>query len=260
MRTSTTTLMTALMIGSLGLAGSVSACGGYGGGYGGYGYNNYGYNHKKVVVQKIYIEPRYDRCYHPEHCYTYVFPGDTWGSICSREYGNRNLWKNLVSYNGFRSGANLFVGQKLMLPVINSDGSLAASDAPAGTPFIAQTPAVAPVETTQFSAPSAPSAPSAKLQIESEPSLPSVAVGSTVTLDGQEFGSDQGAVRLRISGMALPAEVIEWNGSSAKVKLPAMDLTSAMRADIEVIRADGSLASQSAIQLTPATNRLALGN
>ena len=257
MKTSTTTLMAALLVGTLGFASIASACGGggYKGGYGGYGYNNWNYNnHKKVVVKKIYIQPRYDQCYHPDHCFVYVFPGDTWGSICQREYGNRNLWQNLVSYNGFRSSAKLVVGQKLMLPVINADGSLAASDAPAGVPFVDETPAAAPVETTQ------PSAPSAKLQIESEPSLPNVAVGSIVTLDGQEFGSEQGAVRLRISGMALPTEVIEWNATSAKVKLPEMDLAGAMRADIEVIRADGSLASQSAIQLSPATNRLALGN
>lgn len=251
MRTSTTALMAALTIGSLSLAGTAMACGG---GYGGWNYNKNWNNHKKVVVKKVYIEPRYDRCYHPDHCYVYVFPGDTWGSICFREYGNRNLWRNIVSYNGFRTGSPLVVGQKLMLPVINSDGSLAASNAPAGTPFFAETPAAAPVENPQSSA------PSANIQIDSEPSLPNVAVGSTLALDGQEFGSEQGAVRLRISGLSLSAEVIEWSATSLKVKLPEMDLTSAMRADLEVFRADGSLASQSPIQLTPAVNRLALGN
>lgn len=255
MRTSTTALIAALTIGSLSLAGSALACGGYGGGgYGGWNYNKYYNNHKKVVVKKVYIEPRYDRCYQPDHCYTYVLPGDTWGSICSREYGNRNLWRNVVSYNGFRTGTPLVVGQKLMLPVVNSNGSLAASNAPAGAPFIAEAPAAAPVQSSQ------PSAPSANVQLQSEPSLPNVAVGSTLALDGQQFGSEQGAVRLRISGMSLPAEVIEWDATSLKVKLPEMDLTSSMRADIEVIRADGSLASQSAIQLTPAVNRLALSN
>jgi hypothetical protein len=253
MRLSTTALMTALTIGSLGLAGSASACGG--GGYGGYGYNNYNncYSHK-VVYKKIYVEPCYDRCYHPEHCFVYVCPGDTWGDICFREYGTRNVWQRIVSYNGCRSGMPLVVGQKLMLPVINTDGSLAASDAPAGAPFAAETPAAAPVENVQSSA------PSANIQVESEPSLPSVAVGSSLSLDGQEFGSEQGAVRLRISGLTMPAEVILWNATSLKVKLPELDLTAAMRADIEVFRADGSLASQSAIQLTPAVNHLAMSN
>lgn len=249
MRTSTTALIATLTIASLSLAGSASACGGYGG----YGYNNW-YNHKKVVVKKVYVEPRYDRCYHPDHCYVYVFPGDTWGSICHREYGNRNLWRNLVRYNGFRIGTPLVAGQKLMLPVINSDGSFETSNAPAGTPFVAQAQAAAPAQSPQ------PSVPSANIQPESEPSLPNVAVGSTLALDGQQFGAAQGAVRLRISGMSLPAEVIQWNAANLKVKLPEMDLTSAVRADIEVFRADGSLASQSAVQLTPAVNHLALSN
>lgn len=258
MRISTTALMAALTIGSLSLAGSASACGG--GGYGGYGYNkynNYNYNHKTVVVKKIYVEPCYDRCYYPNHCFTYVCPGDTWGDICFREYGARNVWRNICTYNGFRTGMPLVVGQKLMLPVINTDGSLAASSAPAGVPFAAQTQAAAPVENFQSSA---PSAPSANVQLESEPSLPSVAVGSTLALDGQQFGSEQGAVRLRISGLSMAAEVIEWNATTLKVKLPELDLTAAMRADIEVFRADGSLASQSAIQLTPAANHLAMSN
>jgi len=255
MKTSTTALIAALTIGSLGLAGSAMACGGYGG-YGHNNYNNNCYSHK-VVYKKIYVEPCYDRCYHPDHCYVYVCPGDTWGDICYREYGNRSLWKNIVSYNGFRTGTPLVVGQKLMLPVVNTDGSLAASNAPAGTPFVAQTPAAAPVENFQASA---PSAPSANIKFDSEPSLPKVAIGSTLSLDGQQFGSEQGAVRLRISGLSMAAEVIEWNASSLKVKLPELDLTSAMRADLEVFRADGSLASQSAIQLTPAVNHLAMSN
>jgi hypothetical protein len=54
--------------------------------------------------------------------------------------------------------------------------------------------------------------------------------------------------------------VLEWNDSSVQVKMPAMDLAEAMKADLEVLRADGSLASKSAIELTPAATRLALGN
>jgi hypothetical protein len=33
-----------------------------------------------------------------------------------------------------------------------------------------------------------------------------------------------------------------------------------MKAEIEVLRADGSVASKSAVELTPANSRLALGN
>ena len=46
--------------------------------------------------------------------------------------------------------------------------------------------------------------------------------------------------------------------SSVKIQLPKMELTGPMKADLEVLRADGSLASKSAIELTPAATRLAL--
>ena len=39
-----------------------------------------------------------------------------------------------------------------------------------------------------------------------------------------------------------------------------VELTGATKAEIEVLRADGSLASKSAIELTPAADRLARGN
>jgi hypothetical protein len=87
-----------------------------------------------------------------------------------------------------------------------------------------------------------------------------VAVGSTLVLDGQEFGNEQGVARLRVAGLALPVEVLEWTTSSAKIRLPKFEVTGATTAEIEVLRADGSLASKSSIQLTPAADRLALAN
>ena len=93
-----------------------------------------------------------------------------------------------------------------------------------------------------------------------EKSLPRVAIGSTLMLDGESLGNEQGIVRLRIGGIALPANVVEWSASSVKVELPKMDLSRPVKADLEVLRADGSLASSSAIELTPAATRLALSN
>jgi hypothetical protein len=87
-----------------------------------------------------------------------------------------------------------------------------------------------------------------------------VAIGSILTLDGQSLGDGRGSVRLVVNGLALPVEVLEWNASVVKVQLPQLDLAGALKAQIEVLRADGSLASKSAVELTPATNRLALSN
>lgn len=92
-----------------------------------------------------------------------------------------------------------------------------------------------------------------------EASRTRVALGSILMLNGQAFGDRAGGARLRISGMALPIEVIEWTPSAVKVRLPQFELTSITPAEIEVLRADGSLASKSAVELTPAPAQLALG-
>ncbi len=47
---------------------------------------------------------------------------------------------------------------------------------------------------------------------------------------------------------------------SVKIRLPELDIEDAMKAELEVLRADGSLASKTAIELTSAATRLALGN
>jgi len=110
-------------------------------------------------------------------------------------------------------------------------------------------------------APTVNDAPSADIRtVSTEERLPSVAIGSILTLDGQSLGDERGIVRLKVSGIALPVEVLDWNASIVKVQLPQLDLAGAMKAEIEVLRADGSLASKSAVELTPATNRLALNN
>ncbi len=107
--------------------------------------------------------------------------------------------------------------------------------------------------------------------IASEPERVSVPTGSTLKLDGESLGSDAGVVRLRISGVAMPVEVVEWSADSTKIRLPKLDVTEATKAELEVVRADGTLASTNAISLTPppaawpptrqqATNKLANPN
>jgi hypothetical protein len=63
-----------------------------------------------------------------------------------------------------------------------------------------------------------------------------------------------------VSGLALPVDVIEWSETSVEIQLPKMDLSNPVKAELEVMRADGSLASKSGIELTPAATRVALGN
>jgi hypothetical protein len=108
---------------------------------------------------------------------------------------------------------------------------------------------------------SQPQAPPANIRVASdERLLTTVASGSILSLDGQSLGNEKGIVRLRINGLAMPVEVLDWSAESATIRLPELDLERRITAEIEVLRADGSLASKTAIELTSAATRLALSN
>jgi hypothetical protein len=58
----------------------------------------------------------------------------------------------------------------------------------------------------------------------------------------------------------MPIEVVEWSAESTKVRLPKLDVNGGMKAELEVVRADGSVAATNAIELTNAVNGLASTN
>jgi hypothetical protein len=82
-----------------------------------------------------------------------------------------------------------------------------------------------------------------------QPARTPVAVGSILMINGQTFGSQPGGARLRINGMAMPIEVLEWTPAGVKVRLPQIEIAGVTPADIEVIRVDGSVAAKSPIDL-----------
>jgi hypothetical protein len=157
------------------------------------------------------------------------------------------------------------------LPFAPQGGSFAPqvqSIAPQGLPnglsaaqALPQSVSALPVSGAQQPELTTPAAPAANIRtISDEPKRSAVTLGSTLSLEGQSLGSATGIVRLRVSGMAMPVEVLDWSDSSLRIKLPSMEIEGAMSADLEVLRADGSLASKTAIELSPAATRLALGN
>jgi hypothetical protein len=285
----------------------------------------------------------YSQCYHPQFSGCYVLPGDTWYSISRRIYGVESLCKHIASYNGLSMYSPLVPGQLLRLPVVNANGTLAASNAPMPAPFATQSAPLGPQNPTFAGASTAPQgiapqglanglasqgtsagfapqstptgvapqglpngmnasaipsqslpnamnagsatpqgpsipslestftapktepaatvAPAASIRtVKEEPTLPRVAIGSMLMLDGESLGDEKGIVRLQMGALSLPVEVIEWTTTSVKIALPKMELGRPMKASLEVLRADGSLASKSGIELTPAATRLALGN
>jgi hypothetical protein len=86
-----------------------------------------------------------------------------------------------------------------------------------------------------------------------------VPVGSIVVLNGSAFGPMAGSARLRVGGMVLPVEVVEWSPSAVKVRLPQFDLTSMSVGKIELFRADGSSVSRTNVELVGTPEAVALG-
>ena len=92
-----------------------------------------------------------------------------------------------------------------------------------------------------------------------EPSRTPVAVGSVLVVNGQAFGNNGGGARLRISGIAMAIEVLEWTPVGVTVRLPMVEINGGTPADIEVIRGDGSLAAKTAVVLVAPNEQVAFG-
>lgn len=149
MKATMTALIAVLTIGLVGLvAGNASACGGHGGGYGGsfnWGSSSYHNDYHKVYVKKVYVEPVVVRpCINPLHSLVLVNPGDSWFSICLREYGNPSVWNKVVIFNGLPLNARLAAGMQLRLPVIHPDGGMSPSLAPAAIVLGGPAPTILP--------------------------------------------------------------------------------------------------------------------
>jgi hypothetical protein len=128
MKASMTTLVAVFTIGSIGLVASSALAwhgGGFGGGYGGYSSNYYP---NTEYVREVSVQAP---IFAPGHSLIVVLPGDSWFSISSREYGNTSVWSRIAEFNGLPQNLPLTVGMQLRLPVINPNGALSISSAPA---------------------------------------------------------------------------------------------------------------------------------
>lgn len=236
--------------------------GGGGGGRGGGNYgringgiyescNNGGYNGIPGGIN-------YGRAYEPFHSTYYVQPGDTFYEIALKEYGTSGPTSHISRYNRLAPSAALVPGQMIWLPSISATGKLTASRAPRAANRNA---APAPVAKSTPKLNKAPATTVAsKATVEDEPDRATVPTGSVIKLEGQSLGEKQGVVRLKISNVALPVEVVEWSADSTKVRLPKLDVDGSMKAELEVVRADGTIAATNAIELTTAPTNLASTN
>jgi hypothetical protein len=253
-------LATAVLLGTLSLASDARACNGGGGNRGGRN-NNGGYNNQTCNSGGGYNSGPYGnngsgngQVYEPFHSTYFVQPGDNFYVIALKEYGTSSPANFISRYNRMAANATLMPGQEIRLPSISPNGQMTASPAPrAANPYAAST---STAKVTQM-----PSSSGANHTTpESESERTSVPTGSTIKLEGQSLGEKQGVVRLRISNVAMPVEVVEWTADATKVRLPKLDVSGSMKAELEVVRADGTVAATNAIELTTPASSLAAAN
>jgi hypothetical protein len=202
--------------------------------------------------------------YEPLHSNYYVQPGDSFYVIALKEYGTSGPTSYLSQYNRLAPNAVLVPGQMLWLPSISANGTLSESRAPRALPAgAATTPILSSVASTAkiTLAPVTKIESAATTATVAEPERAKVPTGSTIKLDAQSLGEKPGVVRLKISNVALPVEVIEWSADSTKIRMPKLDVSGNMNAELEVLRADGTVAATNAISLTTSSaSRLVAGN
>jgi len=84
-----------------------------------------------------------------------------------------------------------------------------------------------------------------------------VPVGATITLQGTDLGLEVGMLVLQIDKISLPAQVNEWKPDGVNATLPMMGLAGPTRAQLWMVRADGAVAANVAVELLPAQQQAA---
>jgi len=84
-----------------------------------------------------------------------------------------------------------------------------------------------------------------------------VPVGSTITLQGKEFGETAGQVVIQLDKLAMPAMVNEWKNESITATVPMLALSAPLRAEILVVKFDGKVANSLKVELIPAPQNTA---
>jgi hypothetical protein len=264
MKTSYKNLIAVVAAGVVTLAGNAALAGCNGGGNGGGGYgggynggNNGGYNGGGNYGNYNNNNQDFGQALEPFHSTYTVLPGDSFYVVSLKEYGTSSAAKQIARFNRLPSNAALVPGQRLFLPSISASGRLTKSRAPAEENF--DSPVAQPSRPTPKFVP-ASSITTTPEEDSEEPAGVSVPTGSTLQLDGQSLGESAGVVRLKIGSVAFPVEVVEWSDESTKVRLPKLNVTEPTTAELEVVRADGSVAASNAIQLTTTSEAIASSN
>ena len=81
--------------------------------------------------------------------------------------------------------------------------------------------------------------------------LPNVPAGTLVTLKGKNFGEQTGQVRLRVGSVVMTIGTATWNDISVTVEFPDLRMPSAINAELQIFRADGTQISSLIVRFPP---------
>jgi hypothetical protein len=168
-----------------------------------------------LPVKPIYCGPIVNPCYHPHNHWC----GNLWWW---------SPWYNTPCYTG----------------------SYYTSIYTYPTPIVVEAPVTTVVAGGAAVAPAAAVEPMA-LETAAEKLL-QIPVGSTITLQGKDLGEKSGQVVVQIDKVSLPAQMNEWKVDSAVVTLPMIGLAGPTKAQLWMVKADGAVAANMAVELIPA--------
>ena len=81
--------------------------------------------------------------------------------------------------------------------------------------------------------------------------LPSVPVGSTITLPANFLGPHPGSVLMVFNNIKLPVQVVNWTNEGVTVTLPPMALRHPVKIRVDVVLPHGKLGLRQRILVTP---------
>ena len=123
------------------------------------------------------------QAFEPFHSTYNALPGDSFYTVSLKEFGTSKKAGAIAQFNGMPEDAALTPGQTLTIPSIAADGTLSPSESP-----LAESSEAPAANTT--SVPATP-APFATAGSDDDAPRTAVPAGSTLLVDGQQFGSNQ---------------------------------------------------------------------
>jgi hypothetical protein len=118
------------------------------------------------------------------------------------------------------------------------------------TPIVVEVPVATTVVATR--AVVAPAAAVEPVAAEAADKLLQIPVGSTITLQGKDLGDKAGQVVVQVDKISLPAQMNAWKVDSAVATLPMIGLAGPTKAQLWMVKADGAVAANLAVELIPA--------